>query len=438
VNTEVGKHLVMGFWGFADKFLPVLYGVAYLLLVVRALSPAEFGNFVLIQEIFLIISGLGMSFALQPLLKYAAEEQTKPASLLTVCSAYYFVFSVLATAIVLLLRIQLGSLLNSGSLPGLLLLLPLLVATAYPRNVTLTLLQAHLRMKEVFYVDAVHFLGAPTMIWGWAQVHGFQSAQDLVVILSISQTVSSLVGVSLSRGRLRFTRSPDRKDMHKVWNYGKYTLGSTLSSLTASKADTFVLSSLTGLSEVALYNSVKVFARVYDMATQVIQMFVVPVSSRLSSRRDERSLIALIEKGILFGSLGMIPVFLIFGFFPGTLLEVFYRGKYLNGIPVMRILACVALITPALAVGGTTLLGLGKVRTSFWIGVLAITANLTAYFIFIPTYGAVGAALGLTISGYLITGVLLVKLKEIVPFTARGVFSRFCDITMFVKQRLLH
>ena len=70
---ELGRYLGKGIWGLADKVLPVFYGVAFVVLVIRVLPEREFGNFILIQEIFLIISGLAQGFALQPLLKFAAE-----------------------------------------------------------------------------------------------------------------------------------------------------------------------------------------------------------------------------------------------------------------------------------------------------------------------------------------------------------------------------
>ena len=70
---EFGKHITKSLWGLADKALPVAYGLAYVYLVIRVLPEEEFGNFVLLQEIFLIISGLATALALQPMLKFASE-----------------------------------------------------------------------------------------------------------------------------------------------------------------------------------------------------------------------------------------------------------------------------------------------------------------------------------------------------------------------------
>ena len=61
---EFGKHIGKSLWGVADKALPVVYGFGYVILVIRVLPEEEFGNFVLLQEIFLILSGLATAVAL--------------------------------------------------------------------------------------------------------------------------------------------------------------------------------------------------------------------------------------------------------------------------------------------------------------------------------------------------------------------------------------
>ena len=71
---EFRKHLRTGIWGLAGKALPVVYGLGFVLLVIRVLPEEEFGNYVLLQEIFLILTGLATAIALQPLLKFASEE----------------------------------------------------------------------------------------------------------------------------------------------------------------------------------------------------------------------------------------------------------------------------------------------------------------------------------------------------------------------------
>ena len=49
------RFLDKGLWAAAIQVLIALYGLAFMVLVVRRLPAAEFGDYVLIQTIFLVI-----------------------------------------------------------------------------------------------------------------------------------------------------------------------------------------------------------------------------------------------------------------------------------------------------------------------------------------------------------------------------------------------
>jgi O-antigen/teichoic acid export membrane protein len=434
--VELGKHLGKGIWGLADKALPVVYGFGYVLLVIRVLPEEEFGNFVLLQEVFLIISGLATAFALQPLLKYAAEDQVDIASVVTTALWMNLAFILVSSAAVVALSGPVGVILHSPSLSPLLLYVPAMLAASFIRNFTLFLLQTRFRIQEVFWVDAVHFLGAPLLVWVYSRMHFFDSALDLVVINIISLSASSLTGLALARSMIRFTVSPHLEDQRKMWKYGTYSLGGIVSYLAYTKADTFILAAFTGPIQVAVYNSAKVFTRVYDMANQVVQMFVLPAVSRLSSQGEFQRLKALVEKAIMFSTVGMIPVFLLLLLGPSLLVQILYSGRYAGAIPILQVLSLLSLVIPLLAVGSNTLLGLGHARLNFLIGLQMLAISIAAYFVLVPRLGPIGAAIGYVVATYIITWITTLKLHQLQPLSARAVLSRLNDITHFLKSRL--
>jgi O-antigen/teichoic acid export membrane protein len=433
---ELGKHLGKGIWGLADKSLPVVYGLAYVLLVIRVLPEEEFGDFVLVQEVFLIISALATAFALQPLLKYAAEEDvdlphaTGAAMLLNI--GVVVVPSVLIAAG----RDLLAALLNAPGLGPLLLYVPALLLASFLRNFTLILLQSRFRIREVFVVDAFHFLAAPFLIWVVSRMHRFSDATVLLQINLVSLSLSSLVGVLLSRGMLRMTLRPKGEEIRRMWQYGRYALGGMASSTLYAKADIFLLSSFGGPAQVALYNSVKVFTRLYEMVTQVIAMFVLPGVSWLSSKRDDRSLIALVEKSIAFLTIAMIPVFVVFLFLPAPLIETIYRGRYLDGIPLMRVFAFLAFLVPIIGVASNVLMGLGEAKLGFRLSLHLLIASLIAYLTFIPLLGAMGAALAFIVVSLYLAIISTMYLRRFVPITLGGLVRRKSDFWNFVRKQI--
>jgi O-antigen/teichoic acid export membrane protein len=433
---EIGKHLSKGIWGLADKALPVVYGLGYVLLVIRVLPEEEFGNFVLIQEIFLIITAIASAFALQPLLKFGAEKSSEQRDIVTSALLLNVAFVVLSALILLVSGRWLGIVLKSPALATLMIYVPLMLAASFVRNFTLILLQSQFRLKEVFWTDAVHFLGAPFLTWVLSRMHEFDSADDLLRINIYSLTASSLLGLVVSRRLIALTVKPDRAVFRRMWDFGKFSLGGVISFLVYSKSDTFVLSGVGGPVQVAIYNSAKVFVRVFEMVGQVLQMFLLPAASRLSSLGQSDSLKSLTHKSILFSTLGMIPVFLMFFFLPAVWVTILYEGKYPESIALLRIFAFLSFVVPVMSVESNILLGIGQARLSFLIGLQMLGLSVAAYLLLIPLLGAEGAALGYLAATLATTWIVVRKTNAFVPITLKGVLARRHDIVPFVRSRL--
>ena len=433
---EIGRHLTKGIWGLADKSLPAVYGLGYVWLVIRVLPEEEFGNFVLVQEVFLVISGLATAFALQPLLKYTAEEGAGGDGIVGAALILNAAFVAAASIAVAALSGAAGSVLHAPGLTPLLVMVPAMLVASFFRNFTLTILQARFMVREVFWTDAVHFLGAPLLVWVASRMHMFNSAMAMVNVTLVSLGASSLAGLWYARGMLGGSARASRTALRMVWDYGKYSLGGVVSSLFSTKADSFILSAFTGPVQVAVYNSAKVFVRVYETASQVVQMFVLPAASRLASQGKGASLNALTEKAVLFVTVGLLPVTFLFWAFPGLLVSVLYGGRYAEAEPILRIFALLTFVVPLAAVGSNVLMGLGEARLSFLLGLEILAGSLAAFLLCIPPWGATGAGAGYALASLVTALLTLMYLRRFVPLTAAGVLRRVIDIREFLRKKI--
>jgi lipopolysaccharide exporter len=433
---EFSKHLGKGLWGIADKALPAVYGVAYVLLVIRVLPEEEFGSFVLVQEIFLVLSNLAAAFALHPLLKFGSEASDDQRDLLGATLIFNLIFLLLSSILVMALRGSLALVLKAPAIEGLMIAVPAMLAANFIRNYTLILLQTRFELRRVFWIDAGHFLGAPLLIYAFSRLGRFNSASDLVEINVISLTFSSILGLWLGRHLLRAKLLPQRAELRRVWDYGKYSLGNIVGYLFYSRADSFFLSSFGGPAAVALYNSIKVFVRLFDTVPQVVQMFVLPAISKLHSLGDKARMTVLVEKAITFTTVVMSPVFFLLLLFSPQMIAIIYGGRYGEAAPLLQILSVGALLTPIIAVASNALMGLGEVRLNFILNFKTFLFLLVAYLILIPWLGPLGASLGF-VAASLVQGWLFTShLVRLVPITPTGVWSRLGDIKAFVRSRL--
>ncbi|MBP1653922.1 MAG: hypothetical protein H6Q28_478 [Bacteroidetes bacterium] len=433
---EFGKHLRTGIWGLAGKALPVAYGLGYVLLVIRVLPEEEFGNFVLLQEIFLILTGLATAIALQPLLKFASEEGGTEKGVMGAAFIVHAAFLAITGILLVVLREPVGAVLRSSMLAGLLPYLPALLAAAILRNFVLVLLQARFRLAAVFWVDATHFLGAPLLIWVYSRLHMFDSALDLVMIAIISLSASSVVGVVAARRELPAMALPTGAELRKVMDYGTYAMGGVVSYLFTTKADTLFLSAFAGPVAVAVYNAAKVFTRAFDMIPQVVQMFVLPATSRLSSRGEQHALQALGEKAVSFTTIAAMPVTLLFLLAPGLLVDVLYSGRYQEAIPVLRVFSVLGLVVPLYAVGSSLLMGLGNARAVFMLGLQMLFLSLAGYLVLIPPLGAVGAAAAYTAASAIVALTTTHRLRASVTLKIGRILQRERDVRNFLRDAL--
>jgi lipopolysaccharide exporter len=433
---EFSKHLGKGLWGIADKALPAIYGVAYVILVIRVLPEDEFGSFVLIQEIFLVLSNLAAAFALHPLLKFGAEAKEDQRDLLGATLFFNLTFLVLCSVPAMALRTPLAHILKAPAIEGLMISVPAMLAANFIRNYTLILLQTRFALQRVFWIDAGHFLGAPLLIYIYSRMGRFNSAADLISINIVSLTFSSIIGLWLSRHLLRVNLFPRRDELRRVWDYGKYSLGNIVGYLFYSRADSFFLSSFGGPAAVALYNSIKVFVRLFDTVPQVVQMFVLPAISRLHSLGDRARMTALVEKAVTFSTIAMVPVFLLLLVFSPQMLAIIYGGRYSEAIPLLQIFSVVALLTPTIAVASNALMGLGEVRLNFILNFKTFLFLLVAYLLLIPWLGPLGASVGFVAASFVQAWLFTSQLVRHVPVTASGLWNRVGDIRAFVVSRL--
>lgn len=435
---EFGKHIGKGVWAFADKALPAVYGIGFVLLVVRGLPEKEFGAFVVIQTMFTIVTAFATSFALQPLTKFAAETD-RPGNYIVTSLLMQFFFFLLASIAALAFKDTLAILLDrqhQTNLVPLISYLPLLLVTAYYRNFAASLLQARYRVERIFWIDAVYFLGVLGAVFMTREAGVFHSASDMLSINVLMLACSSLLAIVLTWREMSSPLLLDSQAIKAMWNFGKYTFGGSVTYILFSQMDIFFVTSIAGIVAVATYNAAKVLTRLFDMVAQVLQMFLIPFSSKAHAKRETDKLTSVAEKSICFAMLVLIPVFIAMFFFPELILHLLYKGKYDSGASIVRVFGFLAFIVPWSTVAGGYMVGIGKVKEGLYSGVALLGIALPAYMLLTPVAGALGTSIGYVASYLFMTLVLVNLLKPQVHLKIFGVLNRVEDAWVYVKTKI--
>jgi O-antigen/teichoic acid export membrane protein len=436
--VEFGKHITKGIWAFADKSLPPVYGLGFVFLVIRVLPANEYGAFVIIQTILTFSTSLCYALALQPLTKFTAEN-AESGPYVTAGAGFSLIFYGTISLAIVLLRPLLIPLLDAGgqsNIGTLLFYLPLLFCVSFYRNIAVSFLQAKYQVRKIFWIDAVYFLGVLLLIFIASLRHRFASAEDLLQLTALAYICSTLLAFFISRREMTLGLSFKRAAMQQIWDYGKYTFGATVIYNMFIQADVFFVSSTVGLAGVATYNAAKILTKLFDMLVQVIQMFILPLSSKLHAEGNLGRLRIVAEKAIMFSLLILLPVFVAMFFFPSVILSVLYKGKYAEGASVMAIFAFLAFVMPWNAVCGTIIQGIGRVKYGFKMSGLLLLLSGVTYSILTPMYGMNGAAGAYLLVMAIITIIITMYTQRLLHFTLGGIVSRIADVGNFLRNKI--
>jgi O-antigen/teichoic acid export membrane protein len=435
---EFGRHISKGLWAFGDKALPAIYGLGYVFLVIRVLPQNEFGAFIIIQTIFVVVSTMSFSLALQPLIKYGSEPGNKSPYIAISIMLSAMVY-LLAALVVILGKYILSSWLDprgQANLPMLLNYLPMLFFSAIYRSFAVSLLQITYDIKKIFWIDVVYFLGTLILILLLQMTDRFKTAEDLIILNIIGQGLSSLVAFSLTFKMMPIRLHFEKSSLWKMLNYGKYIFGGNSVYTIFTQADIFFISSFVGISGVALYGSAKIFTRIFDILGQVLQMFLIPYSSKTFSSGEISSMRITAEKTICFSTILFLPIFFILIVFPEQILYILYGGKYTNAASLLRVFSFLALIAPWNGVSTSYLLGMGKAKEGFYLGLLFIALTSLLYATLTPALGVLGTTLAFVISYFISTILYIRYLDKFIPVKVINVITRVKDVNEFLRKKL--
>jgi len=435
---EFGKHIGKGIWAFADKALPAVYGVGLIFLAIRVLPEQEYGAFVIIQTLFLLGNGFAFALAFQPLIKFLAEEK-EAGSHIFASTVLNVGFLIAFSAILLLFRAPIMTLFDpseEGVLTRLWNYIPLLFAASIPRSLSISILQARYSIARVFWIDAIYFLGTPALIAVGHVTGSFSTADDLLGYSVHALAASSAVSIVIVWSHLPSRIQVRTATFGEIWSFGKYVLGGTSIHNVFAQMDVFFISSFAGVTAVAMYSAAKLFTRVFDMLAQVVQMFLVPLSSKHYANNDTEALKVIAEKSISFSTLFILPAILAFVLFPGTILNLFYGGKYDEATTILAVLGILGLIVPLNSVLSSYLIGMGKVKQGFFFGLVLLIFAAASFALLTRVYGPEGTAVGLVLSYGLFGMLLFWYIRRSVPISLSGIVVRSKDAYRFVLRKI--
>ncbi|MBX7151552.1 oligosaccharide flippase family protein [bacterium] len=435
---KFSAHIDKSIWLTLDRGLFALYGLLFNLILIRHLPTAEYTYYVLVyQSLFMFLVALCSSFALQPMMKYAAGNKDV-ASFISIGIIMYSLAALLLTIMCLASTPWIDQWFKLDGLGKRVWYIPWFFLAFSLRLIFQYIFQSTYRLKEIFLTNLVFSVISLSWLFLWIFVSYEYNAEDVFMNIGLSSIVATIVSVVYGWNTFKFSLRQSVDQWRQMLSFGTYGTANTSSFFIFGYLDNYLIAFFSTPFQVNIYNVARIFYRVFDVFAQIVQGLLIPTVSKLHTQLDYITLRQVFEKAVCFSSIALLPVFFIYLFFADVLFGIMFGLKYQEGISILYIFSFHALIVPWTSVAGSYYVGIDKMKIALMINSAYIGLSLLFYFILIPSYQAKGAALAVLFSTIVATFIHVVVIHKLIRFSFLGIISRIHDILNFCKTTILN
>lgn len=376
--------------------------IAFLLqtILARWLGAFDLGLYtmvVTVQEIAMLVAGLGISAAL---VKYAAEYQENRDRLFQTTSSAFIISIIFGLVVGVLLYFLSGTVASIFDMPQLSPLLKLL-AIALPFlclfQVVLGLFNGFRRMKNWAYLmilrNCLMILLTVILVWLGFGIEG------TVFGMVFSAVGGCIFGLYLSRKYLHLTFQGFFKNAKKLVLFGIQVVGANAVSIIANRVDIMMIGYFLTATEVGYYSVAVTISMLFDVIPNAIQGISYPATAEYWSKKDHWSLQKMIDKSMKYSACILLPLGLGVGFFAKEITTTIFGAEFIYAALPLSILLIARVVRGATVQPiGASFSGRGRPDIGLKIDALSSVLNIGLNIVLIPRFGIAGSAAATTIS----------------------------------------
>jgi O-antigen/teichoic acid export membrane protein len=381
-----------GFYTLLEKGAALVFALGTAMLLLRGLSKADFAAW----GLFLVVTyflDMGRSGLIQNgLMTFWASRPAERGVLSVTALVLSLTFSLVSNV---LLWLGTEWLCRTYNTPQLVSVLPIYYVT----NGVLALLyhcnfvqQANAEFRGIFWATFC-WRG---LLFGW--VLGCRLLDhpllldQLAWVLCAGAVVGLLPAWWYARPYLLPLQRIDFKWIREFFAYGKYVLGTNLSTMFYKNIDKLTLGHLVGPAAFAVYDAAGKITQMVEAPSFSIAAAVFPQSARQMVERGPEGVRDLYERSVA-ATLAIILPFVIFALVAAEpLVRVFAGPAYADSADVLRLTAFFGLFLPFAVQFGTVLDSTGRPHVNFRYTLFTAVLNLGLSYLLVWKLGLFGAA----------------------------------------------
>ncbi len=230
-----------------------------------------------------------------------------------------------------------------------------------------------------------------------------------VLFLAVGYVAAAALGVALyvvilwqvlgRRGTLgRLRKATMRIPAREILVFTIPLVTTDLVYIFMNSTDAILLEHFKGLDSVAAWRVIQPAAGLNQLVIQSFALLFTPVAARMYARRDTHGVRDLYWRTAIWMAVISFPLFAVTFSMAGSLTSTLYGPRYADSAIYLALLSFGYYFNTALGFNGLTLRIFGVVKFVIVVNLLAVVANIALNLFLIPQYGALGAAIGTTLT----------------------------------------
>ena len=394
----------------AGRFISLGLNLAVQILIVRCLSKLDFGAFAFALSMVSLASSLSVFGLHKTVARFASiyDERRERAKLLG--TLLLVIGSVLGVGLAIVLGVVglrglIGETLVSHTLSLTLLLVLITLAPLQALDSVFTAMFAvFASARSIFFRR--HILAPGLKL---ALVIAVMLVEGDAYLLAVGYLAAGLVGVLIyavllmrvlrQRGLLKdFNRKSVRFPVREIFGFSLPMFASDIAFLLRGSLVVLFLECFHNSVAVAEFRSVLPVTRLNEVVLHSFSLLFIPTTARMLVQGKRRLISDVYWNAVLWITVFSFPVFAVSFTLAEPLTILLFGQRYADSSLILAVLAVGFYFHAASGLYSQTLKAFGKVRYIVVIDALAAVFALTMNLVLIPRYGALGGALGLSLT----------------------------------------
>lgn len=393
------KKLLNSYWfksgslTLINRIAITLFGLLNFFFLVRILSKNDFGVWVIFLSILALSESIRNAFIYNPLLRYlnSAEEDEKK-DIITASLALNLLAAGIISVVFVALAFTINYFIDAPQMSAM-FLVSIISVFGFTLFAHFNFLQqANLRFGGTV-VSTMIQKGSLFLYIAYVYVFDVHTSLYLLsVVYSVGYVLSSVVAYFFAQKESELYWKFDLVWVRRLFHYGKYTLGTNISTMLNKSTREWFLGGMIGNSAAAIFAPSVRVTNLFEIPLGAIASVFYPEMINRVKKEGNEAAKYMYEKSVGVIIIAVVPAVILIYLLAEQIVLIIAGPEYPESIPVLQVMAIYGIFEPFQRQFGVTLNAIGKAHINFYFIIISSFVGIIFTYIFIDQFGIMGAA----------------------------------------------